>query len=96
MITKKFTTINNLSKQQGQQHQGAGGPCPPPTFRHTKKKREAKEKKQRVSRQKLLKGCHQGQNVTVAILEHLEFKKFPCQPTMVAENTFQCSMAPLF
>ena len=32
-------------------------------------------KKERVSKQKLLKGCHQGQNVTVlAIQERLEFK----------------------
>ena len=31
----------------------------------------------RVSKQKLLKGCHQGQNVTVlAILERLEYKFF--------------------
>ena len=45
--------------------------------------------------QKLLKGCYQGQNVTVlAILECLEFKIFSCPPTMVADNTFQCSMAP--
>ena len=44
--------------------------------------------------QKLLKGCHQGQNITVlAILECLEFKNFSCQPTVVASNTFQCKMA---
>ena len=35
-------------------------------------------------KKKLLKGCHQGQNVTVlAILARLELK-----------NTFQCSMVP--
>ena len=34
-------------------------------------------------------------NVTVlAILGYLEFKSFSCQPTMVAGNTFQCSIAP--
>ena len=43
----------------------------------------------------LLKGCHQGQNVTVlAILERLEFKNFSCWSTMVADNTSQCSMDP--
>ena len=42
-----------------------------------------------------IKGCHQGQNVTVlAILEYPEFKNFSCRPTMVVDNTFQCSMAP--
>ena len=35
------------------------------------------------------------QNITVlAILERPEFKTFPCRPTMVASNAFQCSMAP--
>ena len=49
----------------------------------------------RVSKQKLLKGCHQSQNVTVlAIVKRLEIKNFPCRPTMVANNTFQYSMAP--
>ena len=39
------------------------------------RKKVNKGKKGRVSKQKLLKGCHQGQNVTVlAILERLEFK----------------------
>ena len=38
---------------------------------------ENKGKKERVLKQQLLKGYHQGQNVTVlAILERLEFKKF--------------------
>ena len=51
-------------------------------------------KKGRVSKQKLLKSCHQGQNVTVlASLERLEFTYISCQPTM-ADNTFQGSMAP--
>ena len=51
--------------------------------------------KRKVSKQNLLKVCHEGQNVTVlAILERLEFKNFSCRPNMVADNTFQCSMAP--
>ena len=58
-------------------------------------KKGNKGRKERVSKQKLLKGCHQGQNVTVlAILERLEFKNFSCQLTMVAGNTFQRFMAP--
>ena len=58
----------------------AGGPCPPPslpTFLHKKNKIGKKRGTERISKQKLLKGCHQGQNVTVlAILERLEFKNF--------------------
>ena len=65
-----------------------------PTFLRSKKKKR-KTKEERISKQKLLKGCHQGQNVTVlAILERLELKNFPCRPTIVTDNTFQCSMAP--
>ena len=42
-------------------------------------------KKKRVSKQKLSKGCHQCQNVTVLdFLERLKFKNFYCRPTMVA------------
>ena len=41
-----------------------------------------------------LKGCHQGQNITVlAILEILKFNFFS-RPTMVADDTFKCSMTP--
>ena len=66
-----------------------------PLFSVAKKKRETKGKKERLSKQKLLKGCHQGQDVTVlAILERLEFKNFSGRPTMVADNTCQFSMAP--
>ena len=44
----------------------------PATLFWVAKRKGNKEKK--VSKQKLLKGCHQGQNVTVlAILERLEF-----------------------
>ena len=76
-----------------------GGPCsppftPPPSPR-TKNKKQSKEKKRKVSKKKLLKDCHRSQNVTVLIiLERLEFKNFSCRPTMVANNTFQCSMPP--
>ena len=51
--------------------------CPllPHAFLRNKKKKGKQRKKERVSKQRLLKGCHQGQNVTVlAILECLEFK----------------------
>ena len=44
-------------------------------FRSKKKIGKKKEKKKKFQ-QKLLKGCHQGQNITaLAILERLEFKK---------------------
>ena len=67
----------------------------PSLFCVTKREKGNKGEKERLSKQKLLKGCHQGQNVTVlAILERLEFKKFSGRPTMVAPNTCQCSMAP--
>ena len=84
-----FIIINHI---QGRRHRGVRGGrgCHgPPLFGIAKRKKEG------FSKQKLLKGCHQGLNVTVlAILECLEFKKFSCQSTMVADNTFQCSMAP--
>ena len=52
-------------------------------FGIAKRKRETREQGEPFSKQKLLKVCYQGQNVTVlAILESLEFKNF------------QCSMAP--
>ena len=80
---------------QSRQHRGGRGVHDPPPFCLAKRKKGNQGKKERFSKQKLLKGCHQGQNVTVlAILECLEFKKFSCRPTMVAGNTFQCSMAP--
>ena len=60
-----------------------------------KRKKGNKAKKERLSKQKLLKRCHQGQNVTVlAILECLEYTHFSGRPTMEADNTGQCSMAP--
>ena len=51
--------------------------APFPQFLRSKKKKGKQRKKERASKQKLLKGCHQGQNVTVlAILERLELKSF--------------------
>ena len=64
------------------------------TFLSSKKKNGKLKEKQRVSKQKLLNSCHQGQNISVlAIPEPLEFKTFSCHPTMAPGNTFQCSMA---
>ena len=67
--------------------EGKGGEHVSPIFLRSKKKGKQK-KKEKVLKQKLLKGCHQGQNVTVlAILEHLEFKHFfvgqPCWSTIL-------------
>ena len=74
---------------------GPGGAWLPHFFCKGKRKKGIKGKKERVSKQKLLKGCHQGQNVTVlAILERLEFKNFSCRPTMVTDSTFQYFVAP--
>ena len=74
---------------------GGRGVMALPLFCVAKRKKGKQGKKERFSKKKLLKGCHQGQNITVlAILECLEFKNFSCQPTMVAGNTFQGSMAP--
>ena len=42
-------------------------------FLRNKKKNRKKRKKERFSKQKLLKNCHQGENITVSdILERLE------------------------
>ena len=74
-------------------------PHPPspsfPNFGVVKKKGN-EGKKERVLKQKLLKDCQLGQNVTVlTILERLvEFKNFSNRPTIVADITFQYSMAP--
>ena len=78
-----------------------GGPLPLTFFFSfffcVARKKENQTKKERVLKQKLLKGYHQGQSVTVlAIVERLEFKSFSCRPTMVPDNTFMCSMAPIF
>ena len=76
---------------------GAGGAMAAPLFCVAKRKKGDKGKNERVSKQKLLKGCHQGQSIIVlAILERLEFKNFSCRPTMVADNTFQFSWPSYF
>ena len=54
----------------------------PPLHFLLSNEKKGKDKKERVSKQKLLKVCHQ------AILERLEFKNFPCRPTVVAGDTF--------
>ena len=77
----------------GRRHWGVGGHAPF-TFCVVKRKKGNKGKQEKLFKQSFLKRCDQGQNVTVsAIPERLEFKNFPCQPTMVAGNSFQCSMA---
>ena len=54
---------------------GRWGSCKKKIGKHENS--ESKGKKERISKQKLLKGCHQGQNVAVlAILERLEIKNF--------------------
>ena len=63
---------------------GTGGTWLPPLFCVVKGKKVNKVKKGRVSKQKLFKVCHQGQNITVSdILESLEFKIFSCRPTIL-------------
>ena len=74
---------------------GPGYLSPSPLLCVTKIKKENKWKKERDSKHKLLKGCHQGQTVTVlAILERLEFKNVSYWPTIAADNIFQCFMVP--
>ena len=47
----------------------------PPTFLFSKnRKGKQRKKKERVSKQKLLKGFHQGQNVTVSVMVTILFK----------------------
>ena len=92
---KKTNLINisNISKFQGRQHRGGQEVIGPPLFCAAKRKKGNKGKKERISKQKLLKSCHQGQNITVlAILERLELKNISYPWTMVANNTFQCSI----
>ena len=80
---------------QGRGHREGGGRVPrPPTFLSSKNKWETK-KNERVSKQILFKGCYQGQNIIVlVVLERLSFKNFSYWSSMVADNTFQCPIAP--
>ena len=83
---KSLKTPDILIKFTGPATRGWGQstpthPPPPLFFCVAERKKGKQRKKERVSKQKLLKGYHQGQNVTVlAILERLEFKNFPCRP----------------
>ena len=80
---KSLKTPDILIKFTGPTTRGWGQSTPthPSFFCVAERKKGKQRKKERASKQKLLKGCHQGQNVTVlAILERLEFKNFPCRP----------------
>ena len=60
-----------------------------------KRKKRKQRKKEAVSKEKPLKDCDQGENVTIlAILQRLKFKNFACRTTMVADNTVQCASGP--
>ena len=90
-----FSTTRHFLAQQRKQMKGSSGPATPtrgsglpptpPTppslllFCIAKRKKASKGKNERIPKQKLLKSCNQGQNVTVlAILGRLELKKFSC------------------
>ena len=78
------------STPQGRRN-GEGGAWPPHFFAQQKEKRETKTKKKGFQSRnyKLLKGCHQGQNIIIlAILDRLEFENFSCRSTMVADDIF--------
>ena len=93
-ISKQVFDKNRDGNTGGVGGRGRGGGHGPANFCEQKENRKTKEKKERHSKQKLLKCCHQAQNVTVlAILEHLKFKIFSSRPTMLADYTCQCSMA---
>ena len=69
--------LNTIAAEvyQGGDTMGAGKPWTP-LFFVAKIKKGNKGKKERLLKQKLLKGCRQNQNVIVlTILERLEFKK---------------------
>ena len=93
MLHLSFSTFAFDNKARLATPGGDGGAMAPSFFWVAKRKKGNKGKEERASKQKLLKGCHQDQNIIVlAILERLEFENFSCRPTMVADNTFQCSM----
>ena len=72
----KFYNKASFVKKIRASDTGGRGDYGTPRFYIAKRKKENKEKKERFSKQKLLKGCHQGQSVAVlAILERLLFKK---------------------
>ena len=66
------------------------GPCPPPppppTFLCSKKKKGRQRGKRKGFKAETIK--------SLIILERLEYENFSCLKTMVADNTFQCSIPP--
>ena len=52
---------------------GGEGVAWPPIFYAAKIKKGNKRKNERLSKQKLLKGCHQGQNVTILVMFTVSF-----------------------
>ena len=68
--------LNTIAAEvyQGGDTMGAGKPWTP-LFFVAKIKKGNKGKKERLLKQKLLKGCRQNQNIVLIILERLEFKK---------------------
>ena len=84
--TLSSATFQLIAIRQDRQHWRAEShappqsPLPPSLFCVAKRKKENKGKKERLSKQKLLKSFYQDQNVTVLV--------------MVVDNTFQCPMAP--
>ena len=96
-IKMKMNKREILLSFTGLAHIYRGAPPPPPQKK--KKGKQKKGKTERVLKQKLLKAITkvQGQNVIVsAILARVSIiQKFPCWPTMVASNSFQCSTWPL-
>ena len=93
-ISKEVFDKNRAADTGGVSGRRRGGEHSAATFLQAKRKKENKGKKERHSKQKLLRGFHQAQNVTVlAILERLKFKIFSFRPTMLADRTCQCSMA---
>ena len=101
VLSSSFLSTTTILDYSGPAKLGAlggwgdyGGSWFPKFFRtKEKKKKRHKGKKERFSKQKLLNGCHQGQNIIVlTILESLGVKNCSCRSTMVADNTSQCSM----
>ena len=66
-----------------------------PTFLRSRKKKGKQGKKRKSSKAETIKRLSpRSKCYCLAILERLEFKKFSCQPAMMADITFKCSMVP--
>ena len=77
IFTAKYFKFCYLSRAEGVRKGARGYALLPLTFLRSKKKKggQRQNKKEKVSKQKLSKRCHQGQNIIVlAILEGLEFE----------------------